>query len=898
MKKRFGFGGINRDIFNVDYITGANKLKGFLILILLISVLTFFVPQASATFSLGTPNYSISDIYGPSQDISGWLNISFSGESLDSLFESDIGSEDNSINLSDLLEKNPGYAKTCSPVDCGADYSAISGATSKQATLIVGEEKIYGLRLTGNIGSISSIGFNVQSDAVVSCVDQIKIDIFNDGVIDFINNKSTSEASCSIDSGCYIDTGGDSEYDLTGQYCQKINLSESPGFVLGAWVKKSGERNVTIGLFDSSLSEIKNCKLPDANASGEYVSCSVDYSVKEQGEYYACVYPTAGSGIYKIKGHTTTAGAGCGFSGVTMPGTMSAAYDIFAQGRQFDSPGTLQISNSLPGGNSISDLATEYLDQRYASLDCSSECVIPIKLISEANQNITLSNLALTYTQQSVGQLTETRFYDVGTEPAMITSGFQRLYLDAAGFTVPDNVNRNYTFSLEFNGDSVLSEKIQIKDVPVISSLTPVQAAAGFPQEFIAKISSKYNLTRVTWDFGDGTPGTTLLGSTGNKTIHTYSQIGEYPLTIDVTDSRGLSGKRTFLINVTSPRDLIALNLAQMKLSLVAIKSGMSTLDAFSKSAINFSLSLPITETSLNSIESRYNAATEEQLSAIVADLLRIRLPSFITKTKTSSGAPLFSSESDVDLNALESIAGGTIGEGSREDYAAAAAYWAFYNLNVNVSFNEFSGAYNGNLEPIVKTFRITAREDRDISYDYYLIMPALDGFYSENAFRNQSGYVYINMKDYNTVTFSTTEDVDVINLPAFISPSVSRLNLAETTLPEEEKKNKGLIFGLVFFALLFAGIIVYVILQQWYKRKYEKHLFPNRNDLYNMANYIHNAKKKGMTNSDIESNLKKAGWSAEKIRYAMRKYAGKRTGMLEIPITKIVGKVEEKAKK
>jgi len=43
---------------------------------------------------------------------------------------------------------------------------------------------------------------------------------------------------------------------------------------------------------------------------------------------------------------------------------------------------------------------------------------------------------------------------------------------------------------------------------------------------------------------------------------------------------------------------------------------------------------------------------------------------------------------------------------------------------------------------------------------------------------------------------------------------------------------------------------------------------------------------------------LSRAGWSGERIRYAMRKYAGKRTGMLEIPITKIVGKIEEKAKK
>ncbi|MFH1711259.1 MAG: PKD domain-containing protein, partial [Nanoarchaeota archaeon] len=528
--------------------------------------------------------------------------------------------------------------------------------------------------------------------------------------------------------------------------------------------------------------------------------------------------------------------------------------------------------------------------------DCSSECIIPIKIISGANQSITLNNLALTYNQQNVGQLTETKFYDLETEPAKVTSGFGKLYIDQAGFSVPSSLN-NYTFFLRFNSQTVFSERIEVKDVPIIQSVTPTQSAAGFPQDFIARVSSGYNLTSFSWDFGDGTAKVTTLGNSGNKTTHTYSQIGEYTLRLNVTDQRRLSNVKTFTINVSSPADLIEINLAQLKTSLTDIKADIASLDFFSKAAINASLGLSAVESSINNLQTRYNNATEEQLSSIVVDLLKLRLPGTISKTKSSVELPFIPAVDKVNLNALERIGGETI-SGNEDEYVNAAAFWAIDNLDATVDFNEFSGRYGNSLEPITKTFKIKAQEARDISYDYYLIMPVLDGFYSEFPFSNDEGYIYINLKDYDTVSFSTTEDIDFTDLPAFISPAVSKLSLGEITLPEEKKTNKWLIFGLVLLALLVIGAIVYIVLQQWYKRKYENHLFPNRNDLYNMAHYINNAKKKEMTNSNIESNLKKVGWSAEKIRYAMRKYAGKRTGMLEIPITKIVGKVEERTKK
>ena len=95
-------------------------------------------------------------------------------------------------------------------------------------------------------------------------------------------------------------------------------------------------------------------------------------------------------------------------------------------------------------------------------------------------------------------------------------------------------------------------------------------------------------------------------------------------------------------------------------------------------------------------------------------------------------------------------------------------------------------------------------------------------------------------------------------------------------------------------FFLFIAGIAVYIFLQQWYKHKYETYLFKNRNFLFNLINYIDNQKKKGVKESEIFRKLKKAGWNSEQVNYVLRKYLGKRTGMLEIPIERILKRFKQ----
>jgi hypothetical protein len=885
-KKRF---------IGLDFMDFNRRLKRNLFLLLInlltaifvLAALTIFLPTISASFlPLGSPNSSIEAIYGASDNITGWINISFNSEPLNSFFNDSRG---NYINLSEMLKKNVAYSYSCSPADCKEDYSAANPGQTRTLGLVSGSSKIYGIKLTGDIFSIDSLKFTLESDAPASCINQVEVDILDDSSVDFINKNSMDSETCSSlkNYGCFDATETSEEPVIgTTPYCEKVNLSSSPGFSIGAWIKKiSGSRTINASIYNLYGEEVARCALPDASLEGAEVSCSVGYSVAKTTEHYVCIYSTGGSGIYTTKSYDTS--NGCGFWGTPVPDTTPAAYQIFAQGKRFGSVGSSEINKSLTDGRSLAEITQEYLTERYNGMNCSLGCVIPLKILSNSNQNLTLKNLEVQY-QKGTGTIIEKNFYEISKTPAKITSGFQKLYLDNAGFSVPNSLG-NYSFSLKFNNHNVITKKVEVKDVPIIKSVIPIFAAAAYPTEFAVNVDSKNNLTSFSWDFGDNT---TEITTNKNKTTHSYSEIGVYNLKILVIDKKNLSSSKTFVINVSSSKDLINSNLNKMKKDISDLEKEISSLEPFYQQALNSSLNLSYASERINSLREEYTSATtESEYNEIATELISMKIPGGITKSGSAEGVTLMPGPDYVNLEAVKEIGNKSYSSGEEAGYINGILFWQRENLNINLNYNEFSGRYEGYIEPITRIFEINIEKKKDIPYDYYLIMPELQGFETDSTFNIKSGYVYISLRNKNSVAFSTTEDFDPTNLPAFISPAISQLSVVEGTLPEEKTLSKWVIFGLVIFFLLVIAFVTYIILQEWYKRRYENYLFKNRNDLYNMINYLNNAKKKGLGNRQIEENLKKAGWSSERITYVMKKYAGKRTGMLEIPIIKAAEK-------
>ncbi|GAI33355.1 unnamed protein product, partial [marine sediment metagenome] len=164
-------------------IDSKKYVKKIVVLALIVFFIVIFASVIFASFLAGNPSHSIEKIYGPSFDISGWINISFDEEPADSLFSAFFdGSAGNSVSLEELLDKNPAYVHSCIPLDCGKDYSVTNGASSKTLTLNSGESKILGLKISSSlpIESIPSFSMRINSDAVSSIVPQLTIDILDD----------------------------------------------------------------------------------------------------------------------------------------------------------------------------------------------------------------------------------------------------------------------------------------------------------------------------------------------------------------------------------------------------------------------------------------------------------------------------------------------------------------------------------------------------------------------------------------------------------------------------------------------------------------------------------------------------------------------------------------------
>ncbi|MFH1787528.1 MAG: PKD domain-containing protein [archaeon] len=855
--------------------------KYLVMFILVISL----VATISASFEIGNLSHSIEKIYGPSGNLRGWVNISFKDHPSNSQL---TDSFNNSMNLIEFLNKNENSQFTCSVSNCLSDYSATNNEKSKTFSLGSLDSKIVGFKLTGEIDSITSIDFTIESDASPSCYNQIKIDLLNDGITDRVNNK-IAEPSCSFlrNYGCFNESENSYNINIGDiPYCQRVYLFESPGFKIGAWVKEEvpGNKKLKMTLYNFQGDQKGSCELLKQDiSSGKEIYCNIDYSVSESKDYYVCINSEGTGGIYKTKGYSSS--LGCGFNNLPLA-EETTSYRIFAEGRSFASVGILNISNSLPEGDSLNSKVSNYIKNAYESLDCSSGCVVPIKIISGKSQKITLKELKVVYNKKGLQGITEEEFYDLKETPVKINAGFQRLYLDKVGFFMSSEYG-NKSFKLNLDNEELFSELLFVEDIPIIESISPLTTAAAVQTSFIVKVKSNQNITKYQWDFGDNKTET----STTNKITHTYNDIAQYTLKVTVTDSKQRSSSKEFKIDVGSPKEIVNQTINEFYEDIENLKTTLNEFDSFSEESLNSILDLDSTDQKLREIKKNYEAAVfDDEYTEIMVDLLELNIPNSLRITKSAESISFY--PSDIDLFALETIGSGSYDIGDEDKYIESILSWNQENIETKIKFEEISAQYKSYSEPILRVFQFTINEKKSLGSDPYFIILSIENLeFKEDYLENEeSGYVFIKLTKPETIVFSTTEDVDFINVPAFISPALSEITINEVIEGDEEEFNFWL-FIIICILILLIGVTLYVILQIWYKNKYENYLFKNKNDLYNLITFIDNSRKKGLNDKEITDKLKKSGWKTEQIVYALKKHSGKRTGMAEIPIGKILKK-------
>ncbi|MFQ5531189.1 MAG: PKD domain-containing protein [Candidatus Nanoarchaeia archaeon] len=866
--------------------------RGRILLVFVIVFSIFFVNLIVAGFQVGNPSHNIQEYYGPRDNIKGWINISLTNEPTNSVFEDNNG---NSISLIDLLNTDSNYIHNCVPTDCESGFTMISGSGEIEKTF--SESKLIGFNFDEDLNGIDSIKFMVDSDASPSCFNQLEIDFFNDGTIDTGNDKIFSGQDCGFlrNFGCFNSSVGVNEYGIgtiTGnKHCQKVTLGESPGFKIGAWVKnESGYRDLTAALHKLNGEEIATCDLPNnPSDSGEEISCNVNYAVTKPGDFFVCIYSNEGSGEYKLQGYNANSinQTSCaGFSSDVEEGNF--AYRIFAEGRRFNVPGTLNISDP----DNLGNRAKEYLLNKAGNLNCASQgCVVPIKFILSGAQIVTIRDLRIDYST-SGGGLTSNTFYEINETPAIVSAGFQKLSLDNGNFSVPNNFG-NYDFELELDGNPIFNRAVIVENIPVINGLSPLTTIAAIPTTFNVNINliSTRNYT-FEWTFGDGTKNKTT--SIENVT-HTYNSTGIYNLRVVVTDNSQRTSNREFIITVNSPQDFANETLKEYQEDLDNVKTQLKEFPEFEQNSLITILNTDEIEDELRDLQRSFSQALSvEDYIAITKRLLGLRVPESVATTNTANEILFPLDVSKVDLNILALISDGEYAASDEEQYLNAIFNWNQKNLETRVSFNEISSTYDNFEEPSLRTFKIKIKENPDVGVgeNSFFILRKLENLnFKENYLEQEtSGFVYIEIaREEKTIEFSTTEEIDFQSLPAFISPNINELSITGEINPSVISGFRWGLFFLIVFFLIIIGIVVYLILYQWYKNKYENYLFKNKNNLYNLFHYIETSKRRGMTNKEIISKLRKAGWNSEQIRYAMRKYLGKKTGMFEIPLGKVL---------
>src|SRR3989344_3347824 len=409
-----------------------------------------------------------------------------------------------------------------------------------------------------NISFSNESAVSVFSDGagnLMSLIKLLKTDSFNDGTNDIGNTKTynqTEEWSAPKDFACFDYTNPAIQEVLIkggNSYCQRINLPEAPGYTLGAWLKKASSADsltLKMNLYDPDLDDplAASCDIGQAITTQETpVYCDVKYLVTKQKDYYVCL-SAQGSGTYKMKAHTGQ----CGFFG-TPPQDEIGAYKIFSQPRYFDAIGTLEILDKLPTGESSSYLSELYIEENYDNLSCAGrKCIVPIKLISNVAQNLTLSG-KIEYKVPGFGTPEIYTLHDLSQSSAKITANAQKIYLDKGNFTTPNNFGK-YLFNLSLGNSELFAKEVEVKKGVEIISINPEKTAAGIKTFFRVKFSALANTTvaEYKWDFYSN--GTTTITNT-NQVYYTYGLIGNYPLMLTLKDSNGGVSSKIFKVNIS-----------------------------------------------------------------------------------------------------------------------------------------------------------------------------------------------------------------------------------------------------------------------------------------------------------------------------------------------------------
>jgi PKD repeat protein len=901
-------------------------LSIFLLGIFVISVLG--LSGVSAEFSLGevygngntTEGYYLEPENAPGGVLSGVVNLSLEDLEYDGLFKVKIRGNgeyiEEEFSVLEILGLNSytnGEDYNCTTSSCGETYVSTGvGYEEIRFNLNDGMSRVFGFNINGADVFLPQDSFllNIVSDASSSCNNPLFIDLLNDQVNEWAAYNVLDEY-CDSNKGYFEDHVTTEYLEITpeDEYCSKISLSATPKVLVGANIKPDTIADVDLifsikdefgGIFED-CSDGCQCEVRAPNEESQ-VSCEIEFSNIKSKEIELCISADSSAGKYLIKAESNNV-QGYTFSGGEYD------FDVFVKKALYDEIGEFELSTSALDeiGFSLSDednlegIIDNYLSDIYSS-ECSGGCIVPINFSSNINQNLNISKVSISYT--SGGTKISKKLYDIESSSSIIDMDNQIIDFSRLGINVP---MKKGTYDVDFylNDNEIFKdEEIEVLDIPIVELVYPQKAPALIEVLFKVYFSGS-NVSKYVWDFGDNS--TTIITSEPYL-IHKYPEIGEYKLNITIENSKAEGSSKLFTMTILSPQEFMDGAFQENKNNLNKIKSEIDKLDSWLKNHFYSLLDLDETQIQLNTLETQYqDSGSSIEYVEILQQLEDLNIASGFSVVDQGRVQLLLNPE-DINLDVLVGLGAGS---SKKEPYKDGIVEWFIRAMDVFLESNEYKLTIDDLETTIGSKFKIEVSPKKSLN-DVYLVInqPNTALKFSEtHDLKEASGStgIYFSTLGAKTVEVLLDTQQDLLNPGIYFSPRFSKLTaivsddelgacnnngVCESGIGENYKNCRSdckpwpwILFWIVIAILI--GFILYIILQEWYKRHYESTLFKNKDELFNLINFIDNAEKQKLSKSQIFSKLKQRKWSYEQLDYAWNKYKGKRTGLWEIPVLK-----------
>ena len=820
--------------------------------------------------------------YRAGETIKGTMNIKLDEENANSVLSSNF---EGNISLLELLELNDDLIKgkdyDCNTPECAPTYSA----GNKISSIDLNGEKIVGLKIVGDsISEIDSIEFKLESNLKNVCGLPLSADILDDGK-DIISGISFNEVDCGeIQYGCF-DNSLSSYLNaiIDDEICEVISVEPGPAYRIGARVINSTqvEGVLEMTLYNKEGDEF-SCFLPKQTSNEQNLFCTINASSAVNTNFTVCIRDAVGLGSdYKIKYERKE--PTCGIP-------EGRDFQIFARPLQYKDV-KIEVNSSMYEKlfiDSLEDATYDYLQDNYETDDdgnviCDEGCIVPIKLKGQA-QNIQIKDVNIKY--RDVVLTSDNSIYEINKKEIEISSDKIEVDLEPAGFKIPINSKAD-EFRLYLNNNLKFKEDIEIEE-SFDFDIKPKFVFIGLQTKFEAVTG--FNISSSKWDFGDGIAEEVV----GKTATHRFTEGKTFNVEVELKRKDGIIAKKKFNIVVGNPKESANKTIENYKVRLVNLTSKIESFPIWMQDNIKQIIELDELKNSTLTLEKDFkNASSDDEYTNIMNELLKLNVPLSVSINKKGM-LPLSIGFLNINADYVEEISGG-----KEDELEKSIVKWFNSNYNSDVEFEVISALFENEKEDILTKFKIKIEPKEGGAGYLFIDFPfesiVFEKDYGQKSIGEGSGaYLPIN-GNAQEIEFLVEESINVEDLGAFISPEIEKLSIDKNNkpacLPGDKKCEEPFPLRRVIFWLsivIASFLILYIILQEWYKRNYENHLFSNKNDLYNLVNFIYNSRVSGLIDRDIRKKLKETGWTNEKISYAFKKIDGKRTGMWEIPIFKI----------